>query len=672
MGAESSICQSAEISCRGTLIEGICLGDIREDRLLETDELVAEFLISDRIAEINTPISFILRITNKESTTKQIFLGDCENKPLDSICIEVPFFTETSCDSLTGKEKQCIVSKNISSSIDSGQTLDAIITMKFFEPYNGALTSNVKLPYTIPSVNSNFMRNYYSIITNLRLLKSSLIVYDPNLADNGLCGNTILPQEVFDEGKCCNEIFYPAIDDCNIDEFISAHNKAEPNDPTEFIFFDGLIFDRKTDREYKEQIGNQRVGVFFAYDQTYFESDGENLPMFSSLQEIKDYQEEVFSGVNDWLDKESIKYLGYDAIDYNYEPFYIEINKSEYPSGVTYEAPAITLILEKLIHEIEQKAGVAMDNYDYVVFYLPSEIQTYLHGGGTGANAYVKKLYPVYSDLWAFFLKSTEIFDPKQNHRVLVHESFHPFGARDIYGGGEGTSNKDYSFKFFNCIMGNGGFNEKIGHFSVCDYTAAEIGWMDLDCDGIPEALESNPVLYTEKIQDLSRFTSIEPLWSALLEKNDGIQMTISLIKFEWLNYQNQGEHVAMFYLKDGVNEYLSDKDEPGSDAREYVNTCDSSDVYDTCIGLCPNTEPDRENCVDQCSQDFTCQSQITCLAYAPDNTCGVKKLVPVFGSDKLELNFIPDSGQLSSGSYNGQSIILINQNGFVSLGNLS
>ena len=39
--------------------------------------------------------------------------------------------------------------------------------------------------------------------------------------------------------------------------------------------------------------------------------------------------------------------------------------------------------------------------------------------------------------------------------------------------------------------MGAGEFNEKIDHFNLCDYTAAEIGWMDLDSNGIPEALDT-------------------------------------------------------------------------------------------------------------------------------------------------------------------------------------
>jgi hypothetical protein len=506
------VCSSPELTCRGTLIDGICFGDTQDDKTLETDEFRAELLISDRIAEINTPVNFTLRITNKESTTRQIIEGDCQDKPIDSICIVLPFSPYPSCDN-RGNFNECIVSKNVPSSVGVGQTVDTTITIEFFDTLveTAGLYTSIKLPYTIPAGNSGLMRYYYRHIDDLKFLKSSIVVYDPDSVNNTNCDGNIIPEKIANNGVCCDGIFYPAADSCSKEESVlpfckesGYENMQECLDsithPTlkldieqqylDYKFFEGLIFRARDD--YTLSIGQKDMGVFFTYDQSYFESGGEgDPPVYSSLQEIKDFQEDVFIQVNDWLDKESIKYLGYGAIDYNYEPYYVEINFSEYPSGPTFDD--VSPVMERLILELEQKTGVSMDNYDNVVLYLPSSLQTYLHGGGKGSNAFARNLYPTYNDIPGLFLRNfgmVNLADPKQNLRVLIHESLHPLGATDIYGAGEGTARKDFSLKFFNCIMGAGGFNEKIDHFSVCDYTAAEIGWMDLDCDGVPEALE--------------------------------------------------------------------------------------------------------------------------------------------------------------------------------------
>ena len=53
--------------------------------------------------------------------------------------------------------------------------------------------------------------------------------------------------------------------------------------------------------------------------------------------------------------------------------------------------------------------------------------------------------------------------------------------------------------------------------------------------------------LYTEKIQDPSRFTSIEPIWSAELETTGGQTITVSVIEFKTLSYQGNIQKYMMF-----------------------------------------------------------------------------------------------------------------------------
>jgi len=189
--------------------------------------------------------------------------------------------------------------------------------------------------------------------------------------------------------------------------------------------------------------------------------------------------------------------------------------------------------------------------------------------------------------------------------------------------------------------------------------------------------------LYAEKIPDPSRFTSIEPFWSAILQKTDGTSITISLLKFEWLSYENQIEHTAMFYLNDGIDEYIA---EGGKFyyADDYDYVCSSQEDYNNCVEGCG----DNESCIDQCAQNYQCDNIITCLDFGPDNTCGLRRTIVNFGISCMELFFEPNTGQLIKGTWYDsnkceqimipgepditQSLNPINQAGFVSAGRLS
>ncbi len=152
--------------------------------------------------------------------------------------------------------------------------------------------------------------------------------------------------------------------------------------------------------------------------------------------------------------------------------------------------------------------------------------------------------------------------------------------------------------------------------------------------------------LYAEKIPDPSRFTSINPLWSAQLEKQDGSNVTLSLIEFEWLNPNGQKSKTTMFYLNDNVDEYIS---EGGtySYAQDYSYDCSDENLYDSCMSSCPNDEPERERCMEQCTDEHQCDYTTTCIQDAPDGSCGLEESTSSYGSNGAILNFNPETGRL-------------------------
>ena len=147
--------------------------------------------------------------------------------------------------------------------------------------------------------------------------------------------------------------------------------------------------------------------------------------------------------------------------------------------------------------------------------------------------------------------------------------------------------------------------------------------------------------LYAEKIPDPSRFTSIEPMWSAELETTDGQTIIVSLIKFETLSYQGMVQNYMMFYLNDGVNEYIAEK---GSYdwVKEPHRTCESG--FEECLNVCADGD---ESCVDNCDSNFNCETTYTCETLAPDGTCGIEKASQKFGEHSVYLDFDPSTGQL-------------------------
>lgn len=171
--------------------------------------------------------------------------------------------------------------------------------------------------------------------------------------------------------------------------------------------------------------------------------------------------------------------------------------------------------------------------------------------------------------------------------------------------------------------------------------------------------------LYAEKIPDPSRFTSIEPMWSAELETTDGQTITVSLIKFETLSYQGKVQNYMMFYLDDGVDEYIAEKGSYNWE-KEPHRTCESG--FEECLNACADGD---ESCADNCDSGFSCETTYTCETLAPDGTCGIQGATQDFGGHKLNLNFDANTGQLNNfmNYLDGQSIGVVSQNGFLSEG---
>ena len=170
--------------------------------------------------------------------------------------------------------------------------------------------------------------------------------------------------------------------------------------------------------------------------------------------------------------------------------------------------------------------------------------------------------------------------------------------------------------------------------------------------------------LYTDKIPDPGRFQSIEPIWSASLQKASGDQITASLIRFEWLDNSGRTSKVEMFYLHDGSDRYIADG---GSYTYSMTHqfSCDSG--YDNCISGCSNDE----SCIDDCTRDFNCGTQSTCEITGPDGTCGFDSATTFFGNNKLLLNFDPGTGELldAGTSYNGEQLTVSQQSGALTQG---
>tara|TARA_Y100000310_G_scaffold94456_1_gene92101 strand:- start:302 stop:904 length:603 start_codon:yes stop_codon:yes gene_type:complete len=174
--------------------------------------------------------------------------------------------------------------------------------------------------------------------------------------------------------------------------------------------------------------------------------------------------------------------------------------------------------------------------------------------------------------------------------------------------------------------------------------------------------------LYAEKIPDPSRFTSIEPLWSAELKTQQGNEITISLIEFVWLNDDESKSKADMFYLNDGTNEYIAESSSFSySQESEYV--CSDQELYNDCIDSCGNDE----SCIDECAQDYQCNNVLTCIEKGPDNTCGLESSNVIFreGTDS-SLKFDPVSGQLVSATLKEQELNIRIQKGYLSSGRLS
>ena len=201
--------------------------------------------------------------------------------------------------------------------------------------------------------------------------------------------------------------------------------------------------------------------------------------------------------------------------------------------------------------------------------------------------------------------------------------------------------------------------------------------------------------LYAEKIPDPDRFTSIQPIWSALLETESGKTLKVSVLNFVWIDKSFEGENITyaekMFYLDDGYNEYIAEKVqvEYAIDYKGIGTGCLSfREDAEICKNVCRGTYMEKymemENdeiwitiakelreCKNDCTRQYNCGYIVTWTYLGPDGYAGITLLDPYFGQigGQLILNFDPVAGKLTAkdSSYNGESFDIIKQEGYLS-----
>jgi len=177
-----------------------------------------------------------------------------------------------------------------------------------------------------------------------------------------------------------------------------------------------------------------------------------------------------------------------------------------------------------------------------------------------------------------------------------------------------------------------------------------------------------------EKINSLKSI-SVEPLWSVMLQKSDGTQINMSILRIEELSYDDKVYILNYFYSSESPYETTISTSESMAFAINSTNTCDSLTEYDRCMEDCADLNDENINCRTQCDQQYSCQFQQICLSYAPDNSCGVNKItreiIKTDGNLSFELNFNPETGTLSTIFFNGEQLSLIKENGFMSVGRI-
>jgi hypothetical protein len=183
--------------------------------------------------------------------------------------------------------------------------------------------------------------------------------------------------------------------------------------------------------------------------------------------------------------------------------------------------------------------------------------------------------------------------------------------------------------------------------------------------------------LYAEKVPDPSRFVSIEPLWSGLFETQEGDEVKISLLEFVWLGDDGIEQPPAhMFYLSDGVNEYLSESTRfsysepilPDPNTDNFV--CEPIELYKECVIGCDEDSSCIQDCFNEYCEEFLLAVIEEDCIRGPDNSCGIKTTdVVFFQGIESKLIFDPESGKIFSATLKGQNLNLKIQSGFLSSG---
>jgi len=167
--------------------------------------------------------------------------------------------------------------------------------------------------------------------------------------------------------------------------------------------------------------------------------------------------------------------------------------------------------------------------------------------------------------------------------------------------------------------------------------------------------------MYLEKIPDPTRFTSIEPLWSAQFKKTTGPTITISLLNFEWTNEYGQTSASRMFYIDDSFDKYIADTG-TFTYAQEPKFKCTSNSDFKTCVAGCG----EDETCIDNCAIKYECDTIVECER-APDLSCGLKTVELTYGIHEIVLKFSPYNGTANDLVIEGADVEKLQEKGWLS-----
>jgi hypothetical protein len=294
--------------------------------------------------------------------------------------------------------------------------------------------------------------------------------------DNGtLCGNYLFPEahrsapflgseEYWKESFCLDDVFYPGAEcaqnvDCargDSEKRICVQGKCINSESYRFFSLLGL------DGQPIEPIGRKRILVFSFGDT----DDGRCV---SSRPEKIGF---AFNKTNAYFDKMVEHYIGQDENFLDFDWTYIgQFNKDDF----------VGVLNNQIIDEIISECGIIRDDFDFTVFNRYSALNP-----GVAEHSFATN--------FAVLIVGDLRFkgDNSWNYTSFAHEIGHMIGCRDLH------TNLGGSLQWDKSLLGQRRFNkgclEDEKSYCNLDVCFAELGWADLDGDGVPEVLEESEV----------------------------------------------------------------------------------------------------------------------------------------------------------------------------------